>query len=114
MFLCKLGITLAAVLFNKNNTKTAIYISTSVAFTIFICIIFHHTVKRLLSTKHGSKIKAAILSILQRKERDTGNQDVALVNQLVSDNKIHSKVTYTTVELKEPLLHVESDQQTYT
>lgn len=42
VFLCNLGITSATVFFDKQNTKIAVFTSTTVAFIIFVCIVLCH------------------------------------------------------------------------
>ena len=109
IFLCNLAITSAAVLFDKHNTKAAIYTSTSVAFITFVCIIFYHAVKQMLLTKHGSKFKVLLHSIplsVKRKYEDTTNQDDVGSSPL---GQSLATVTSTIVELKEPLLEDEHD-----
>ena len=103
LFLCNLGITSAAVLYDKRNTKVAVQISTVVTFITFVFIILGHALKQLLRTKHGSMIKEKILdklSSVKRKERSSMNE----MSQSASDRNLSKRVTSTIVELKEPLL----------
>ena len=103
LFLCNLGITSAAVLYDKRNTKVAVQISTSVTFITFVFIILGHALKQLLRTKRGSMIKEKILdklSFVKRKERSSMNE----MSQSASDRNLSKRVTSTIVELKEPLL----------
>ena len=109
-FLINLGMTSAAVLFDKHNTRVAIYVSTSTAFVFFVCIIFYHTVKWLLLTKLGSKVKGILLSLAKLKDVGTANRDTVLGrSQFAAGEQVHLGVTSTTVELKEPLLEDERD-----
>ena len=103
LFLCNLGITSAAVLYDKRNTKVAVQISTSVTFITFVFIILGHALKQLLRTNRGSIIKEKILdklSFVKRKERSSMNE----MSQSASDRNLDKGVTSTIVELKEPLL----------
>ena len=103
LFLCNLGITSAAVLYNKHNTEVAVQISTIVTFITFVFIILGHALKQLLRTKRGSMIKEKILdklSFVKRKERSSMNE----LSQSASDHNLSKRVTSTIVELKEPLL----------
>ena len=103
LFLCNLGITSVAVLYDKHNTEVAVQISTSMAFITFVFIILGHALKQLLRTKYGSMMKERILdklSSVKRKERSSGNE----MSQSASDRNFNKGVTSTIVELKEPLL----------
>ena len=106
LFLCNLGITSAAVLYDKRNTKVAVFISTSVAFTTFVFIILGHALKQLLRTKHGSMMKERFLdklSSVKRKEQ-ASTSEAHSMSLSVSLGQFNTSVTSTTVELKEPLL----------
>ena len=103
LFLCNLGITSAAVLYNKHNTEVAVQISTIVTFITFVFIILGHALKQLLRTKYGSMMKEKILdklSSVKRKERSSMNE----MSQSTSNRNFDKGVTSTIVELKEPLL----------
>ena len=106
VFFCNLGITSAAVLFDKNNTKIAVYISTSMAFIKFVCIILYHALKQLLQTKVDSTVKAKIL-FLFGKQKDNTSRDLMVndpLNKSTTDCKLKTTPTSTVVELKQPLL----------
>ena len=95
-FLCNLGITSAAVLFDKHNA-TAINVSTSIAFITLVFIVLYHVQRQ---TKLGSKLKKKYLSAIKRK---------GPTNSSVPDDLHQSGVSSTTVELKEPLLEYEPE-----
>ena len=106
LFLCNLGITSAAVLYDKRNTKVAVFISTSVTFITIVFIILGHALKQLLRTKHGSMIKERFLdklSSVKRKEQ-ASTSEAHSMSLSVSLGQFNTSVTSTTVELKEPLL----------
>ena len=107
-FLCNLGMTSAAVLFDKRNTKVAVSISTCIAFTIFICIIIYHAQRRLLVTKCGSKLKEVMLAKFIKKGRENFNRDILTPLESVGRQL---SVASTIVELKEPLLEDEQVSQ---
>ena len=106
-FLCNLGMTSAAVLFDKRNTKVAVSISTCIAFTIFICIIIYHAQRRLLVTKCGSKLKEVMLAKFIKKGRENFNRDITPLESVGGQLSVAS----TIVELKEPLLEDEHVSQ---
>ena len=106
LFLYNLGITSAAVLYDKHNTKVAVFTSTSVAFITSIFIILRHALKQLLRTKRGLMIKEKILdklSFVKRKEQ-ASTSEARSMSLSVPLGQFNTSVTSTTVELKEPLL----------
>ena len=109
-FLCNLVITSAVVLFGKGNT-VAVQISTIVTLIILTGIIFYHVQKRLLLTKFGSEFKKRISTYIvsKRKEVD-GNGYEWRQSRPISYSECQRNVTFTTIELKEPLLEVEPEQ----
>ena len=107
LFLCNLGITSAAVLFDKEHNTVAVYISTSVTFTVFIGIILYHAQRQLLATKLGSELKKKVFDLKRRNVESTNK-----VRRLQSSNQNQSGVSCTVVELKEPLLEDELELTT--
>ena len=105
-FLYSLGITSAAVLYDKRNTKVAVFISTSMAFITFVFIILGHALKQLLRTKRGSMIKVKILNKLSpvKRKEQASTSEAHSMSLSVSLGQFNTSVTSTTVELKEPLL----------
>ena len=96
VFISNLGITSAAVYFDKGNTVT-INISTILALTMFIAIILYHLLRRLL------ELKKRLMSYIITKE---GEEATESIGQPTSDGKHTSEVTYSVVliDLNEPLL----------
>ena len=103
-FLCNLGMTSAAVLFDKRHTNIAVIISTTVAFTVFVFIVLYHAVRRLLLTKCGSNCKELMLT--KRERGDISNMNVSQ-GGLVLGSEIRASEA-STIELKEPLLEDET------
>ena len=97
-FLCNLGITSASVLVDEHKTKIAVYVSTSIAFTLFVCIVMYHILRQLLLTRHGSALKKKLSSnrtmLLEQKDAE----------RVPSNTQRQKKVTFTVVELKQSLL----------
>lgn len=82
---------------------TVAYTSTGIAFLLFIAIILYHAQRQLFLTKHGTNIKANItLCLRNRKDRILNSN----LQQQSGDSAVNlsKKVTYTVVELTEPLL----------
>ena len=106
VFLCNLGTTSTAVLFNdiqnKKHNSVAVYISTSTTFILFVGIILYHAQKQLLLTKLGSKLEKEF-KIFALKLKNSGDSNK--VRQIQSNSQ--SNVSCTIVELKEPLLEDE-------
>ena len=72
------------------------YVSTSIAFIIFICILFYHAIQRLLSLKTISKMRECTCRRNTKKE--------SAKNMDVNHSTMKLKVTHTSVELSELLL----------
>ena len=104
-FLCNLGITSAAVLFDTQtrSNRTAVYSSTSIALVLFVGIILYHAQRQLLLTKLGSKLERRMLKVFVLKEGHEGSTNEN-VRQMLSSSQGQRGVTSTVVELKEPLL----------
>ena len=101
-FLCNLGLTSTAVLFELANDsqgkQSGVPITISTAFTIFVFtgIIFFHTLRRILQTTFGDKMKTTIVTLISLKRkvsRDTQSPPCSA-----------PQVSCTLIELKEPLL----------
>ena len=102
-FLCNLGMTSAAVLFDKRHTKIAVIISTTVALTMFVCIVLYHAVRRLLLTKCGLSLKELMISMFNKQERgDSSNTDTTQGGSVLIQARVASMM-----ELKEPLVEEE-------
>ena len=90
MFLCNMAITSAAVHFkilNKKSNSEAVYISTSVAFIVFVSIILYLAQRQLLLTKIGSNLKIKILSALSLRENsERGDEDAVAEMRRVSQS----------------------------
>ena len=97
VFLCNLALTSAAVQYQLANYKQhyslPINISTGVTIAIFLGIIFYHVQRRVMHTKIGSRLKARAANLVQLKDKITS-----------SVRHPSTKVTTTTVDLKELLL----------
>jgi hypothetical protein len=128
IFLGNLGLTSAAVLFNVSNGKSspvAIYLSTSIAFTLLTFIIFYHIYQRLVLTKLGSKLTVKIMRVIPFKNIAINSNDTSDTVELpdmiplasgADRNKVSSTMvdldqsssnvydSYNARELKEPLL----------
>ncbi len=101
IFLGNLGLTSAAVLFNISNGKSspaAIYLSTSVAFALFIFIVLYHIYRRLVLSKLSSKLAIKVMQVLPIKNVTNTNID--------SSTSGHNEVTSTMVELNQPYSHM--------
>ena len=101
-FLCNLGLTSTAVLFELANDsqgkQSGVPITISTGFTSFVFtgIIFFHTLRRLSQTTFGDKMKNTIVTLISLKRkvsRDTQSPPCSA-----------PQVTCTLIELKEPLL----------
>ena len=103
-FLYNLCITSAAVLYDKNNTKVSVFISTSLAFAVFTTIVLGHALKQLLHTKPGSKIKEKVRLFPFKKQNDNIKITHLPSSQPGQEGQIKPSVTSTVVELKQPLL----------
>ena len=99
LFFCNIVITSAAVYFNLLNKKSnsvAAYVSTSVAFIVFVGIILYHAQRQLVLTKPGSKLKTKVLRALTSIRRGTKRGDEDAIVEM-------RRVTTTATEVKEPL-----------
>jgi hypothetical protein len=100
-FLCNLGLTSAAILFELANdhqgkhSGVPITISTGFTMFVFVGIIIFHMVRRLLQTTFGATTKTTIMTLISLKKvsRDTQPPPCSA-----------PQVTSTLIELKEPLL----------
>ena len=111
-FILNLGILSAASLYQINRlvlsgvTITSIsYISSSIAFALFMAIVFHHMIIKIIRSRKGkvllslAKDKICALTCIKR-----GNKDSAgTINPIVELNS-GPRVTYSVVDLKEHLL----------
>ena len=101
-FLCNLGLTSAAVQFELANdsqgrqSRVPIKISTGVTIFVFAGVIFFHTLRRLLQTTFGAKMKNNIMTLISLKKKVS--RDIQLPPCSAP------QVTSTLIELKEPLL----------
>ena len=107
IFLLNLGLTATACLFDRTSTKhimysaAVIYTSTGITFVVFIVIILYHAQRKLFLTRCGANIKTKLTLFLHvKKDRALDN------NPFQPACKVNSptRVTYTVVELTQPLL----------
>ena len=103
IFLGNLGLTSTVMLFELSNnshiTSAVIFTSTGIAFILSIGIIVYHVQKKLpFLTKAGAKLKRALLHSKNNKKIVSGVQ--------TSEPKagFPKEVTYTVIELTQPLL----------
>ena len=108
-----LGLLSVATLYqisNKGDRDVTTYISTSVAFVIFICVTLYHAVQRLLSLRRikliWSHIRAYVCKIAKPMKRDENEELVT--NKQFSLNVI----THSVVELAQPLIFQDSEDNT--
>ena len=108
IFLLNLGLTSTATSFElsrKKHSPAVIYTSTGITFVIFVGIILYHIQWQLL-LRTGAKLKIKKLTQLLHLiyKRDENVENIQLQN---SKHESPRQVTYTVVELTQPLLQDE-------
>ena len=110
-FLCSLSLTSVATLFELSDgslSPAVVYTSTGTAFALFVGIILCHALRRLLLSRVGVRLKKSIQATFCKREIDT---DPSLqVNGPNLNVKPSGKVSCTVVELTQPLLDEEGDE----
>ena len=104
LFLANLGLISAAVsfnIFNGNYSPAAIYLSTSIAFVVFIFIILYHVHRRLVLTKLGSKLTVKVLRAIPLKRASKANEtdDTVEFSDMIPSVSSHTDVSSTMVDL---------------
>ena len=110
-FLCNLSITAAAALFELSDggrSPAVIFTSTGIAFIVFIAIILYHSIRMLLLSRVGARLKISIQAVFSTK-REINDDPTLQVNGPNLDVQPSGKVTCTVVELTQPLLDEEED-----
>ena len=106
LLLFNLGLVSVASLYqisNEENRSITIYLSTSVSFVIFICVTLYHAVQRMLSLRRIKLIWSHISACICPVKTDK-NEEHAM-NKQFSLNV----VTHSSVELAEPLIFQDSE-----
>ena len=104
LFLANLGLISAAVsfnIFNGNYSPAAIYLSTSIAFVVFIFIILYHVHRQLVLTKLGSKLTVKVLRAIPLKRASKANEtdDTVEFSDMIPSVSSHTDVSSTMVDL---------------
>ena len=111
IFLLNLGLMAIVCLFHLSNNKhinysaTVMCTSTGIACVMFVAIILYHAQRKLFQTKCGTNIKAKLTHLFQLIYTKNGAVGDNIHLQPCGVNSESSNtVTYTVVELTEPLL----------
>ena len=104
-FIMNLGLLSAAGLYKMAGDMSIAlitYTSTSIAFVIFIVIVLYHIIIKVSETKCGKVTVANIKKFVNSlRQRET---ELEPVDKYITKNGLESIVTYSEVELREPLL----------
>ena len=105
VFLLNLGLTSSATLFYGSPSETVICMSTGIAFITFMGIIIYHIQRRIFLSKFGAKLKKKLSRFRFKRniDREVTNKDPQTCTP--------TQVTHTVVELTEPLLENEEEEQ---
>ena len=105
VFLLNLGLTSIATILSKRHE--IIYTSTGIAFVIFVGIVLYHTQRQLFQTRIGAKLKKKLVCLLHHKRPDEATDDIQLQGGELENEASPKQVTYSVVELIQPLLEEE-------
>ena len=106
VFLLNLGLTSSATLFYRNPSTAVICTSTGIAFITFVGIIFYHIQQWIFLSRYGKKLKKKLCKFRFTKCADHEGGTTNTNLQTCSPRQ----VTYTVVELTEPLLESEEEK----
>ena len=109
MFLLNLALTSIATILSKRHE--IIYTSTGIAFVVFVGIILYHAQKQLFQTRIGAKLKKRIIHLVLRKRSDEADDDIQLQDSELKNEATPIQVTYSVVELTQPLLDDEKTEK---
>ena len=106
-FICNLGITSATILFKLANHKefsAVTHTSIGITLVLFIAIVLYHAQNRLLQTRPGSTFKEKFTKVVKRK-RDEKSKSQVKEKDIIQVKP--TEITYTVVELTQPLIQDE-------
>ena len=104
-FIMNLGLLSAAGLYKVAadvSIAPITYTSTSIAFILFVVIVLHHIVTKVSETKYGEVLIANIKKFVNNRQQQ--ETELESVDESITENSLESTVTYSEVELREPLL----------
>ena len=110
IFLLNLGLTSIAILIYKQPHPVVIYSSTGIAFVLFVGIILYHAQRQLFLTRAGAKLRKNLSQILHRKS-DEDVESIQLHSGKCKAEESSKQVTYSVVDLTQPLLEREEEEK---